>query len=248
MHLFPVMRRFLSGSLAATAIFAVSPAWAQDGLRPVPASTGLYPRGTATLPTGVSDPGALPERGLSLAPINGQGFSFARSPMFDHSLRLPAGFEASDAGASRTFGLGTPAGSTLDYRFNRWTLSSSLRQGLATMRPGTSRLDLGASYGFNVAPRHQIVLFGGMGFGASPGMQVDANNDVALLSALRPYATGSGVRDMGMRLSWRYILDRRLFIDTSIGYERQLGEGPEGASGLDRNVSSVGALFGYRFY
>lgn len=244
----PAMRRFLRCSLAAAAAFAAMPVTAQEGLRPVPASTGLYPRGAATLPAVASELGAPAERSLSLAPINGQGFSFARAPMFDNSLRLPAGFEGLDARAPRMFGLGTPSGTTLDYRINRWTLSSSLRQGLATMRPGTSRFDLGASYGFNVAPRHQIVLFGGLGFAAPTGMQADAGNDVALRSALRPYATGSGVRDMGMRLSWRYILDRRLFIDTSIGYERQLTDGAEGASGLDRNVGSVGALFGYRFY
>ncbi len=230
---------------------AVPHASAQNGLQfPPGASSGTGFQLRSTAPLAERYPPERSQPALAVTRTSPQGFNFARAPGFDMGGQPPVGFGAIEAMPPPTFGLGLPTGTGLDYRINRWTLSSSVRQGLASMRPGSTRLDVGASYGFNIAPRHQIMLFGGVGFAASGTLQPDSNSELAVRSALRPYGagTGTGLRDMGLRLSWRYTLDRRLFVDTSIGYERHLTEGMDAAGGLDRNVGSFGAMFGYRFY
>src|SRR4249920_1656660 len=103
--------------------------------------------------------------------VGGQGFNPDRARMTDPGLRLPATLAAVPDPSPR---VGPPvdplsvaqAGAYLGYRRDNWTLSSGVRQGLGPAAGGT-RLDLGASYGFNVAPRHLITLSGGLTLGAS---------------------------------------------------------------------------------
>ena len=110
---------------------------------------------------------------------------------------------------------------------------------------GGTRLDLGASYGFNVNPRHLITLSGGLTLGAS----------TPLLPYYEAYGTDafwrSGYRagepGAGLRLSWRYTFDRSTaYFATTLGYDRAYGD-LEGLQGLDRSTTTFGTTFGYRW-
>jgi hypothetical protein len=183
---------------------------------------------------------------IALTPIGGQGFTFVPQGWSGTGFRLPS---VAVAGAPTRYGLAPETGASLDVQVNRWTVSSSVRQGLSPMRPDGSRLNFGASYGLPVASHHELVVSGGLGFGASDaGLAPTAGLEVAPSDAMLPYASGTGLRDMGLRLSWRYNLDRNLYVNTSVGVDRLFAD-PTGFGGAyDRNVNSVGAVFGYRFY
>ncbi len=233
--------RPLAALIVAALWGAVTAANAQDGFR---APGGGLPDRIATPAVGRAD---LAPR-LVVTPLSGQGLTLSPSALQGAGLRLPPEFSiANGIGGRATFGLSDAAGAALDYRMDRWTFSSSMRQGLAATRSSTPRVDLGASYGFNVAQRHEVVLFGGLGIGTSGALQGARDDDVALRSALDPYRSVVGLRDMGLRLSWRYRIDQRLYVDTSVGFDRNFGD-PSTMGGIDRNVGSVGAVFGYRFY
>jgi hypothetical protein len=128
----------------------------------------------------------------------------------------------------------------MDYRFNRWTFSSSLRQGLGER---ATAVDLGASYGFSLAPRHSLALLGSVGLGNHSAMRPLAVDELDLLR-LRP--PGLGFRDVGAQLSLLYSFDQRWYMNTMLGYARLLGD-PADTGTPDRNVTSVGAYFGFRF-
>jgi len=126
----------------------------------------------------------------------------------------------------------------VDYRVRNWTLSSSVRQGLG---PRATTLDVGASYGFSLAPRHQLALLGALGVGSH-----DATRTYFGEAELLPRVGGLGFRDVGARLSLLYSFDQTWYVNTSLGYSRLLLD-PADLSGGDRNVTSVGASFGFRF-
>lgn len=138
------------------------------------------------------------------------------------------------------------AGAYLGYRRDNWTLTSGVRQGLGEWAGGT-RLDLGASYGFNVNPRHLITLSGGLTLGASAPLApyyaaYGDGTDAFWRSGYRAGEPGAG-----LRLSWRYTFDRSTaYFATTLGYDRAYGD-PEGLSGLDRNTTTFGTTFGYRW-
>jgi len=132
------------------------------------------------------------------------------------------------------------AGAIVDYRLHSLTLSSSLRQGLGAR--GTS-VDVGASYGFSLAPRHTLALLGSLGLGNHDVMQAFTTPDADLLRIRPP---GLGFRDVGARLSLLYSFDTTWYVNTTLGYSRLLGD-PAEVGTPDRSVTSVGAFFGYRF-
>jgi hypothetical protein len=179
--------------------------------------------------------------------IGGQGFNPDRARMPDPGLRLPA-----TALPAEPLRLGPPvdpasaaqAGAYIGYRQDSWTLSSGVRQGLGAGAGGT-RLDLGASYGFNVTPRHLITLSGGLTLGASTPLvpYYDAHGaDAFWRSGYRAGEPGGG-----LRLSWRYTFDRSTaYFATTLGYDRAYGD-VDGLQGLDRNTTTFGTTFGYRW-
>jgi hypothetical protein len=183
---------------------------------------------------------------IALTPVGGQGFTFMPQGWSGAGFRLPA---VAMAGTPARYGLTPETGASVDVQVNRWTVSSSVRQGLSPMRQDGSRLDFGASYGVPVASQHEFVVSGGLGFGAgAAGLAPTAGQEVAPSDAMLPLSSGTGLRDVGLRLSWRYSLDRNLFVNTSVGVDRLFSD-PTGLGGAyDRNVNSVGAVFGYRFY
>jgi hypothetical protein len=57
----------------------------------------------------------------------------------------------------------------------------------------------------------------------------------------------AGEPGAGLRLSWRYTFDRSTaYFATTLGYDRAYGD-PEGLPGLDRNTTTFGTTFGYRW-
>ncbi len=181
---------------------------------------------------------------IALTPVGGQGFTYVPSGWSGTGFRLPA-----MAGTPTRYGLSAETGASLDVQVDRWTVSSTVRQGLSPMRQDGSRLDFGASYGMPFATRHELVVSGGLGFAAgAAGLAPTAGQEVASNETLLPYSSATGLRDVGLRLSWRYSLDRNLYVNTSVGVDRLFAD-PTGFGGAyDRNVNSVGAVFGYRFY
>jgi hypothetical protein len=183
--------------------------------------------------------------------VGGQGFNPDRGRMPDPGFRLaPAGLPLEGTPAPR---LGPPvadpsstaqAGAYIGYRRDRWTLSSGVRQGVGAAGGGT-RLDLGASYGFNVTPRHLITLSGGLTVGASTPLApyYEAyGTDAFWRSGYRAGEPGAG-----LRLSWRYTFDRSTaYLATTLGYDRAYGDA-DWQQGLDRSTTTFGTTFGYRW-
>jgi hypothetical protein len=107
------------------------------------------------------------------------------------------------------FGDVPEARALLDYRVRSWTLSSSLRQGLG---PRATTLDVGATYGFSLAPRHQLALLGALGVGSH-----DATRTYFGETEVLPRVSGLGFRDVGARLSLLYSFNQTWYVNTSLG-------------------------------
>jgi hypothetical protein len=187
---------------------------------------------------------------MFVTPRSGQGFSLPRAGGFDPGLRagpdvlqaLPQSPRLVTPGAEAT---PVDGGAYVGYRYSNWTFSSAVRQSLDDPRMAATRIDLGASYGFNVAQRHLITLTGGLTVGQS-GTVVPAygtlGGDPMSRSAQRYGEPGAG-----FRVSWLYTLDRNLYVSTTLGYDRLYGDPAEGF-GPDRATTTFGTVFGYRFY
>jgi hypothetical protein len=175
--------------------------------------------------------------GLLFGSTGGTGFNLARGRALDTGLRPPASLPGSTEGSG--------GGAYVGYRLDRWTLLSGIRQGLEEPQsPRGTRLDLGASYGFNVNPRHLITLAGTVTLGqaSTPALPLGAYSS----DALSPHSFRAGEPGMGLRLSWTYTLHGNLFVDTSLGYDR-LQAGGEALQGLERSTATFGTTFGYRW-
>ena len=190
--------------------------------------------------------------------VGGQGFNPDRARLPDLGFRPPAastpasnpaapfGQTALPAYTGRQFdpSSAAQAGAYVDYRKGGLTVSSGVRQGVGA-GAGGARLDLGASYGFNVTPRHLINLSGGLTLGATaPALPYYAmyGTDAFWRSGYR-----AGEPGLGLRLSWLYSFDRSTaYIATTLGFDRAYGE-TEGLQGLDRNTTTFGTTFGYRW-
>jgi hypothetical protein len=198
--------------------------------------------------------------------VGSQGLNPDRGRMPDPGFRLPPGAApglppAGAAGGPPPAGgapglplrIGAPvvdpaslaqAGAYLGYRRDNWTLSSGVRQGLGPAAGGT-RLDLGASYGFNVAPRHLVTLSGGLTLGAST--PAAAYYGAYGTDAFWRAGYRAGEPGAGLRLSWRYSFDRSTaFVDTTLGFDRTHGDA-DGLQGFDRSTTTFGTTFGYRW-
>jgi hypothetical protein len=182
--------------------------------------------------------------------VGGQGFNPDRARLPDTGLRLPAASLPGEAPALPRIGppadpaATAQAGAYLGYRRDSWTFSSGVRQGVGPAAGGT-RLDLGASYGFNVNPRHLITLSGGLTLGASAPLApyyATYGTDAFWRSGYR-----AGEPGMGLRLSWLYNFDRSTaYFATTLGFDRAYGD-PDGLQGLDRSTTTFGTTFGYRW-
>ena len=166
----------------------------------------------------------------------------ARSDWASRLGSVPVSLEGgAPRGVGRTtFAYPAEASALMDYRYNRWTFSSSLRQGLGSK---SSAVDVGARYGFSLAPRHDLALLGSVGLGNHSAVRPLAVDEIDLLRMRPP---GLGFRDVGAQLSLLYTFDQAWYVNTMLGYSRLLGD-PADAGTPDRNVTSVGAFFGYRF-
>ena len=191
--------------------------------------------------------------------VGGQGFNPDRARFADLGFRPPAASTAAPDPVAAPFGqaalpaytgrqidpsAATQAGAYVDYRRDRLTVSSGVRQGIGAGAGGT-RLDLGASYGFNVTPRHLINLSGGL----TVGQSASALPYYAMYGTDAFWRSGyrAGEPGLGLRLSWLYSFDRSTaYIATTLGFDRAYGD-LEGLQGLDRNTASFGTTFGYRW-
>jgi hypothetical protein len=205
--------------------------------------------GTIAQNPGVRD--ASPWRGgMFVAPRSGQGFSLARTGALDPGLRAGPDVLQTLPQSPRLLLPGSEtvpvdSGAYLGYRYSNWTFSSAVRQSLDDPRLGATRIDFGASYGFNLAQRHLITLSGGLTLGQS-GAAVPAYGTLGGDPASR-VAQRYGEPGAGFRLSWLYTLDRNLYVNTTLGYDRLYGDPAEGF-GPDRGTTTFGTVFGYRFY
>lgn len=229
------MSRVKASFLAALCAGMALPAAAQLGTPPAPNPLGLR--------TGDSGwTGSLF--------LGGQGLNPDRARLQDPGFRLPEATLPGEATLPPRVGppvdpaSTTQAGAAVGYRGERWMVSSGVRQGLGA-GAGSTRLDLGASYGFNVNPRHLITLSGGLTLGASTSpapYYALYGTDAFWRSAYRAGEPGAG-----LRVSWRYSFDRSTaYFATTLGYDRAYGD-LEGLQGLDRSTTTFGTTFGYRW-
>jgi hypothetical protein len=176
----------------------------------------------------------------SAAPLAAAGWTPPRLAAEDPLAPAAPGLGSATAGMTTRNALSDvpEARALLDYRVRNWTLSGSFRQGLG---PRATTVDVGASYGFSLAPRHQLALLGTLGVGSH-----DATRTYFGETELLPRASGLGFRDVGARLSLLYSFDQSWYVNTSLGYSRLLLD-PQDLGGADRNVTSVGASVGFRF-
>jgi hypothetical protein len=181
--------------------------------------------------------------GLFVGQYREPGLNAARAGMFDPGFRLPPNTFAQPApGEAR------PAiGALLGYRFDQLTLSSGLTPGLGAAALGSTRFDIGASYGFNPGPRHRHLftvsgaLVLGQSSAAVPFSSAFGSDGIA------PVGYRATEPGRGFRLSWLYTLDRNLFFNTTLGFDRLQSEPIDGSLGLDRSAASFGTVFGYRW-
>jgi hypothetical protein len=181
--------------------------------------------------------------GLFVDSYRGPGLNAARAGMFDPGFRLPASGPAKPSLGETS----SSAGALLGYRFDQLTLSSGLTPGLGASALGSTRFDVGASYGFNPGPRHRhlFTLSGGLMLGqSSPAVPYAGAFGADGVAPLGYRATEPG---RGFRLSWLYTLDRNLFFNTTLGFDRLNSEPVDGSLGLDRSAASFGTVFGYRW-
>jgi hypothetical protein len=172
---------------------------------------------------------------------SGVGFNLSRTGALDPGLRAPPAL-ASTAGMEP---IPSATYTYIGYRIDRWTLLSSVRQGLdASQGTDSARVDFGASYGFNLTPRHLITLAGAMTLGHSRTPALPLGRYTS--SELTAQSFRAGEPGMGLRLSWTYTLDDHLFVDTSFGYDRLQG-GAESLQGVERGSASFGTTFGLRW-
>jgi len=186
--------------------------------------------------------------GMFVDAPGGQGFNPARGGPTERGLRLgPEGLapvpDPLRLGPPADPAAATAAGAFVGYRYDNLLLSSAVRQGVAPGFGGT-RVDVGASYGFSVAPRHLITLSGGLTLGQATGL-------APYFAALGPDAATrwsyrQGEPGAGFRVSWLYSFGRNLYFNTTLGYDRAYLE-VEGQQGLERSATSLGTVFGYRW-
>lgn len=193
-------------------------------------------------------PSASPWRGgFFVGPRGGQGFNPARAGTYDPGLRVSPGIlEALPAATFLPGGDAPPvdSGAYLGYRYSNWTFSSAVRQSLDDPRLAATRIDFGASYGVSVAERHTITFSGGLTLGQSGA--VAPSYALMGADALARRTLRYGEPGAGFRLSWRYALDRNLYVSTSLGYDRLYGDLGE-VGGGDRGTTTFGTVFGYRY-
>ncbi len=233
--------------LGAICAGIAAPGVAQQGIGTAPAyqpspwqapGVGLRPRGD----TGWTG-------GVLIDSPRGQGFSPARPGAGDPGFRVrpdfgPAPPEPPQLAPSIDPATAIQAGAYLGYRFeNRLLVSSAVRQGLGMPGMGGTRVDFGASYGFNVTPRHLITLSGSLTLGQTSGVGPYGALGADALSRA-DYRLGEP--GAGFRLSWLYSFGRNLYLSTTLGYDRSYGD-PDGLQGLDRASTSFGTIFGYRW-
>jgi hypothetical protein len=188
--------------------------------------------------------------GMFVGPRSGQGFSIARAGAPDPGLRASPGVLDTLPLSPRLLlpgGAAPPVdgGAYVGYRYSNWTFSSAIRQSLDDPRLAATRIDFGASYGVSLAERHSLTLSGGLTLGQS-GATAPAYGTLGT-DALSPRTLRYGDPGAGFRVSWLYTLDRNLYVNTTLGYDRLYGDPGEGL-GSDRGTTRFGTVFGYRFY
>ncbi len=227
------------------------PAAAQQGLSraPVLEASGWQPSGPAI--------GLRPQRGESgwtggvrLDSARSPGFGPVRAGAIDPGLRLRPDLgralpQPPQFGPPIDAASAVQAGAYFGYRFeNRLLLASAVRQGLGAPGLGGTKVDFGASYGFNVTPRHLITLSSSLTLGQASGV-------AAYYGALGPDGLSRadyrvGEPGAGFRFSWLYSFGRNLYLNTTVGYDRSVSDA-DGLQGPDRNTTSFGTVFGYRW-
>jgi len=126
----------------------------------------------------------------------------------------------------------------VDYRWERWTLIGGLRQDTEL---ALRSFNVGASYGFTLAPRHSLALAGVLNVGNEGGFVIRRAYGLPVAPA-----AGSGLRDIGGRVSLTYTFDRSWYVQTSLGYTRLLGD-PADAALPDHSITTFGASVGLPF-
>jgi hypothetical protein len=230
-----------------------APAVAQEGLGRAVAleASGRQPSGPAI---GLRPQAQRGESGWTggvlLDSARSPGFGPVRAGAIDPGLRLRPDLgralpQPPQFGPPIDAASAVQAGAYFGYRFeNRLLLASAVRQGLGAPGLGGTKVDFGASYGFNVTPRHLITLSSSLTLGQASGV-------AAYYGALGPDGLSRadyrvGEPGAGFRFSWLYSFGRNLYLNTTVGYDRSVGDA-DGLQGPDRNTTSFGTVFGYRW-
>jgi hypothetical protein len=239
------VRALCLGALCAgLALPALAQQWPQGGFHePLAGEPGVGAARSPQPAVGLRPSGSGWTGGVLLNTAQGQGFNPARAGTNDLGLRLRRDFGRVPSEPPQLGADPVEAGAYVGYRFGgKLLLSSAVRQGVAPGLGGT-KVDFGASYGFNVTPRHLITLSGSLTLGQASGSAPYYGALTADAVAARDWLGEPGA---GFRVSWLYSFGRNFYLNTTLGYERTYGD-PERLPGLERNTTSFGTVFGYRW-
>lgn len=163
--------------------------------------------------------------GFFITPLSNTGLNAARTGNLQYGFRVPP-----------------ENGAFIGYQRGNWTLGSAIHQFDDHWAAPSTAMDLGASYDLALNPRHRLTLTGGV------RLDVPVTADPGTRDALSLRAPRDNDSGAGLRLSWRYSLDRQRSISTTLGYDQQFGDISGSDSNADRSGTSFGTSFGYRFY
>lgn len=163
--------------------------------------------------------------GFFVAPLSNTGLNAERTGNLQYGFRVPP-----------------ESGAFVGYQRGNWTLGSAIHQFDDHWAAPATAMDLGASYDLNLNPRHRLTVTGGV------RLDVPVATDPGPRDALSLRAPRNTDNGAGLRLSWRYSLDRQRSISTTLGYDQQFGDIAGSDSNADRSGTSFGTSFGYRFY
>lgn len=160
--------------------------------------------------------------GIIVAPLGGTGLNADRARGYGGGLRL-----LPDSGAF------------IGYQMGNWTIGSALHRDEHFTRD--TWFDVGASYGLNLTRKQRISVDGGIS--VRTARDWDINHPAYAFNVSDDAEPGAG-----FRLSWRYNFNRHHYLSTTLGYDHRLGssvyEGPD----AERNATTFGTVYGYRFW
>jgi MipA family protein len=194
------------------------------------------------------------KNGWFVGTTNGIGYKFSSDPSMQYGVRLTADFGRSESRSPVLAGMGDikarpEIGGFFNYSLSRdFNLTSSLRYGSGNDRRG-AQLDLGASYGMQLAPQWRTTV--GVSTTLVNGAYMQSHFGVtpaqALTSQNPAYSAGAGVRDVRVNASVTHLFNAEWSLTGGLSAGALQGDAKDSPIVRERTpVTGIVAL-GFRF-